>query len=278
MQHPELTKRKLQPTWEWGGVISPLVGAAVHDGHLSRDEVTEQFRLDEKGRLREEDPFTGAMARLLPRHVVGLNSRFEVDLNRPHPKAVYRAPEDAWGLDVWKSELPDGVAANSMALYEAFYEETKVELEKVRESFGNFVVYDLHSYNHRRDGADGPPADPDENPEVNIGTKTLNDPKFRPLIERFMADLRAFDFGGRQLDVRENVKFGGGQFSKWIHDEFPDSACSIAIEWKKFWMNEWSGEADEAQRDLIRLALLSTFDGAREELAKLGTTGIRSQE
>ena len=269
MLNAELTKRELQPTWQWGGVISPLIGAAVHDGHLARDEVSAHFALDDAGRLREEDPFTGDMARLLPRHVVGLNSRFELDLNRPSEKAVYRVPADAWGLDVWKADLPDAVAANSMALYDAFYDELRGELEKVRASFGHFAVYDLHSYNHRRDGADGPPANPDENPEVNIGTKTLNDPKFRPLIERFIADLRAFDFGGRQLDVRENVKFGGGQFSRWIHDEFPDSACSIAVEWKKFWMDEWSGQADQAQRDLIRLALLSTFDGAREELAKL---------
>lgn len=269
MQHAELTKRQLQPTWEWGGTLSPLIGAAVHDGHLSREEVLAHFRLDDAARLREEDPFTGDIARALPRHVIGLHSRFELDLNRPTEKAVYRVPEDAWGLEVWKGVLPDDVAANSMALYGAFYEEMKGELEKVRASFGNFVVYDLHSYNHRRNGQNAPPADPDENPEVNIGTKTLNDPNFRPLIERFISDLRAFDFGGRQLDVRENVKFGGGQLSKWIHDEFPHSACSIAVEWKKFWMDEWSGEADDAQRELIRLALVSTFDGVREELAKL---------
>ena len=270
MQHAELTGRKLKPTWRWGGVISPLVGAAVHDGHETRPEILQRFSLDDAARLREEDPFTADMARALPRHVVGLHSRFELDLNRARDKAVYRAPADAWGLNVWKTELEDEHAQNSLAVYDAFYAEAKIELEKVRASFGNFVVYDLHSYNHRRDGADAAPAPSDENPEVNIGTKTLRDPKFRPLIERFMADLRAFDFGGRQLDVRENVKFGGGQFSKWVHDEFPQNACSIAIEWKKFWMDEWSGQPDNAQRELIRLALISTFDGAREELSKLG--------
>ena len=72
--------------------------------------------------------------------------------------------------NVWRAELPDQVAADSQALYDAFYAEAKVELEKVRASFGNFAVYDLHSYNHRRDGANGAPANADENPEVNIGT------------------------------------------------------------------------------------------------------------
>ena len=164
MQHPELTKRQLQPTWEWGGVISPLIGAAVHDGNLSREEVFAHFNLDDAERLREEDPFTGDMARALPRHVIGLNSRFELDLNRPTEKAVYRVPEDAWGLNVWKTDLSDAVAANSMALYHAFYDEMKVELEKIRDSFGNFVVYDLHSYNHRRDGQTAPPASTEEYP------------------------------------------------------------------------------------------------------------------
>jgi hypothetical protein len=37
-------------------------------------------------------------------------SRFEVDLNRPRREAVYRIPEDAWGLDIWRDEvLPDDV-------------------------------------------------------------------------------------------------------------------------------------------------------------------------
>ena len=269
MQFATLSQRQLEPTWEWGGVISPLIGAAIHDGHLARAEVAELFALDEAGRLREEDPFTSDLARALPRHVIGLNSRFELDLNRPRDRAVYRAPEDAWGLEVWRDELPPSVADNSLALYDAFYAQAKVELEKARESFGHFVVYDLHSYNHRRDGADGAPANSDENPEVNIGTKSLAAPKFRPLIERFIAELRGFDFGGRHLDVRENVKFGGGEFSRFVHREFPDSACSLAIEWKKFWMDEWSGEADDAQRALMRRALVETFDGVREELAKL---------
>ena len=269
MKNPELTKRNLQPTWEWSGVLSPLVGAAIHDGHDARAEVGEHFALGDAGRLREEDPFTAQMARALPRHVVGLNSRFELDLNRARDKAVYRVPADAWGLNVWKTELPDAVAADSLALYDAFYAQTKAELEKVRESFEHFVVYDLHSYNHRREGASGESANPAENPEVNIGTRSLADPKFRPLIERFIADLRAFDFDGRQLDVRENVKFGGGEFSQFVHRQFPNSACSLAIEWKKFWMDEWSGDADNDQRDLIRRALISTFDGARQELAKL---------
>ena len=84
-----------------------------------------------------------------------------------------------------------------------------------------------------------------------------------------MADLSAYNFGNRSLDVRENVRFRGGQFSRWIHENFPDSGCSLAIEFKKFFMDEWSGEPDHRQLNEILLALKSTVPGVLEELEKL---------
>ncbi len=50
---------------------------------------------------------------------------------------------------------------------------------EVRERHGAFVVLDLHSYNHRRHGPDGPAADPKHNPEVNIGTRGKNRRRLR---------------------------------------------------------------------------------------------------
>jgi hypothetical protein len=35
-----------------------------------------------------------------PTHIIVTRSRFEVDLNRPRDKAVYRCAADAWNLDV----------------------------------------------------------------------------------------------------------------------------------------------------------------------------------
>jgi hypothetical protein len=127
--------------------------------------------------------------------------------------------------------------------------------------FGRFVVLDLHTYNHRREGPEGPSADPTANPEVNVGTGTLNRQRWAPVVDRFIADLRGFDFLGRHLDVRENVKFRGGQFSRWIHETFPEAACSLAIEFKKFFMDEWTGEPDRVQVEAIRRALQSTVPG-----------------
>ena len=82
-------------------------------------------------------------------------------------------------------------------------------------------------------------------------------------------DQLRFDFLGRHLDVRENVKFRGGQFSRWIHQTFPESGCALAIEFKKFFMDEWTGEPDKTQLEAIRQALQSTVPGILETLETL---------
>ena len=212
-------------------------------------------RCPDDGQLREEDPFTAEMAQVAPTRIIGLRSRFEVDLNRARDKAVYQKPEDAWGLNVWQEKLSEEIVTRSLAQYDDFYCEVAVLMNDYAQQFGKFVVFDLHSYNHRREGADGPEADKSENPEVNIGTGSLDRARWAPVIDALIKSLRSYDFGGRQLDVRENVKFQGGEFPRWIHRNFPESACAIAIEWKKFWMDEWSGQENRAHLEHIKAAL-----------------------
>jgi hypothetical protein len=81
--------------------------------------------------------------------------------------------------------------------------------------------------------------------------------------------LRAFDFLGRQLDIRENVKFRGGQLARWTHEQFPHSGCVLSIEFKKFFMDEWTGIPDSTQLEAIRQGLQSTVPGVLEELKKI---------
>ncbi|WP_420454261.1 N-formylglutamate amidohydrolase [Rubrivirga sp.] len=249
----------------------PLVAAAVHDGHAVHPETLPHVALPDAERLREEDPFTGRLTDVAPTRVVGRRSRFEVDLNRPRDRAVYRTPDDAWGLTVWDGDLPDDVAARSLDVYDAFYEAVrKLMLLKIRE-YGSVVVYDLHSYNHRREGPDGPIADPEANPEVNVGTGTLDRRRWGGLVDGFMADLRegAAQAGLDDLDVRENVKFQGGHFSQWVHETFGNAACVIAVEFKKTFMDEWSGQVDEAHLGQLREALAHTVPGVLDARAAL---------
>lgn len=244
----------------------PLVATAIHDGHLLRPDVAQLMALTDAERLREEDPFTALWTDVTDTRVVGTRSRFEVDLNRPREKAVYIQPEDAWGLHVWKETPTAAIIEHSLANYDAFYAEMHRLFSGLEHRFGHFVVYDLHTYNHRRNGPDGEPADVAGNPEVNVGTGTLNRARWGAIVERFMADMRAVDYLGRQLDVRENIKFQGGQFASWTHENFPQSACVLSIEFKKFFMDEWTGEPDQTQLEAIRQALQSTTAGILDTL------------
>ena len=247
----------------------PLVATAIHDGHAIRSDLEPLMALAEEDRLREEDPYTGRWTEIARNRIVATHSRFQVDLNRPPEKAVYRKPEDAWGLRVWRDELPDEQVARSFAEHAAFYRNAGARFADLTRKYGCFFVFDLHTYNHRREGPDGPPADPDGNPEVNIGTGTMEREKWAPVVDRLIDQLRRFDFLGRRLDVRENVKFKGGYFPRWIHRTFPNSGCAVSIEFKKFFMDEWTGELDSMQHEAIRLALLSTVPVVEDALYKL---------
>jgi N-formylglutamate amidohydrolase len=247
----------------------PLVAAAIHDGHALSDDVREITTLSEAERLREEDPYTGIWTGITDKKIIARYSRFQVDLNRPRDKAVYLEPGDAWGLNVWKTIPGPGLLSRSIGMYDTFYDELRGSFTRLKNRYGRFIVYDLHSYNHRRQGPEGPAEDPQLNPEVNIGTGTMDRGRWAASVDRFITDLRAFNFSGRHLDVRENIKFKGGYFPRWIHENFPGSVCCISIEFKKFFMDEWTGEPDQGLLDAIGEALMSTVPGVLAELKNL---------
>lgn len=253
--------------WEILRGTTPLITTAIHDGHEIGPAARPFLALDDETRLREEDPFTGALAEISDTRIIVHRSRFEVDLNRARDRAVYVRPEDAWGLNVWKEELPEEVIESALREYDLFNAGLFALLDEWVERYGAFVVYDLHSYNHRRSGPDSDPADPAANPEVNVGTGTLDHNRFGGIVDRFVNGMRQADFRGRKLDVRENVKFQGGDFSRRIHEHYPRHACVLAIEFKKIFMDEWTGQVrGEALRSL-KSALAATVPDVLEELA-----------
>ncbi len=84
-----------------------------------------------------------------------------------------------------------------------------------------------------------------------------------PLIEA----MRGFDFNGRRLDVRENIAFEGkGEQTRFVHDRYPMRACAIALEFKKFFMDEWSGEPDPVELGAMRRLIAFTAATARDLL------------
>lgn len=264
-----LVLRNTIPRWErWHGQ-GPVVAVALHNGHLVPPELAALLAVTEETRLREEDPYTGEWTAAVPNRFVVRWSRFIFDLNRPPERAVYQTPADAWGIPVWKSPPQPELLHELQAHHQAFYAEIKTVFDDLQARWGKFVVLDLHAYNHRREGPDNPAALLADNPEINVGTRSLNRQLWGPLVDRFMADMRTFDYLGRHLDVRENIKFQGGELAQWTHRNYPETGCVLAVEVKKFFMDEWTGALYPDQFDALGQALQATLPGIHEVLTAL---------
>ncbi len=239
--------------WRLARGEGPVVATAIHDGHGLREEVRAAMALGEADRLREEDPFTGQAVEGVATHVIACRSRFEFDLNRGAADAVYVTPEQCWGLKVWKEAPDPALVARSLALHAGFYRMMGQLLDEVAAAHERFVLLDVHSYNHRRDGPDGAATPRAEAPDINIGTFSMPRELWAPVLDPLIETMRAVDFNGRRLDVRENVAFQGkGELTRFVHERYKGRGCAIALEFRKFFMDEWTGAPDLAELDAMR--------------------------
>ncbi|WEZ85019.1 N-formylglutamate amidohydrolase [Rhizobium sp. 32-5/1] len=249
---------------------SPIVATAIHNGHHIRNDLRLPMALSSEDRLREEDPFTEFTIRDVPNRVVVHRSRFEVDLNRARDAAVYVLPEQAWGLNVWKQTPAADLVEASLGVHDDYYAMLGAFLRGIERNFGRFVVLDIHSYNHRRNGRDQSPTDRDAAPEINIGTSSMDRVRWGGVVDAFMETLSSFEFRGRRMDVRENIAFQGkGEQTRFIHETFPETGCAIAVEFKKFFMDEWTGMPDPEALQALRAMLASTIPVLEDTLAAM---------
>ncbi len=239
---------------------SPIVGTAIHDGGDVRPECEALMALDAGQRQREEDPFTAELIANFPTRIVAHRSRFEVDLNRARDAAIYLKPEQSWGLRVWREPPDEAIVARSLAFHTAFYEALHSTLSEIARRHGKFVVIDVHSYNHRRDGPDAAPTPVAQAPDINIGTSSMDRDRWAPVVDRFLEALAKGRLAGRPLAVGENVSFQGrGEQTRFIHERFPETGCAIAVEFKKIFMDEWTGRPDRSAVAELRHLLASTI-------------------
>lgn len=255
--------------WNVERGVGPVVAVALHDAHAVRPEVEAQLLVDPETRRREEDPYTGEWVSVAPTRVVATRSRFELDLNRARSRAIYRHPEEAWGISVWKEPIPDKLIERSLEDFDAFYRMMYRLLLDLERRFGHFLILDLHSYCHRRGGPEAPSDAPELNPHISIGTGNMDRDYWAPVIDRFCDSLAAYDYPGGRLDVAENARFSGGYFGSWVHNTFPNSGCSLLVEIKKFFMNEWTDEPYWDEIRNIEGALHAIVPGVLDELAEL---------
>ncbi len=244
--------------------VGPVMAFALHNGHQIRPSLEPHLKLSEMDQWREEDPETGVFANLGDHIFRNYVSRFEVDLNRSEDRSVYLTPEMSWGLDVWEDSLPESEVIRSKTLHKQFYDLVSGWIEDALRVHDTVLVLDIHSYNHRRDGPEGPAADIASNPDIDLGMTTLDHARFGDLADRFEAQLRAQPVCGREPDVRRNVRYpDGGHFPEWIFANYGDRVCTITVEYKKIYMDEWTSQLHLPVVEDLRLGLLRATKAAR---------------
>ncbi len=252
--------------WDLIAGDGPVVATAIHDGHLVRDSLLPHLAISEDERRREEDPMTGLLTAVGDVRIQVRASRFQIDLNRPRDKAVSTDPADTWGLQVWRGELPLDERELSLAGHDRFYDMIRALLDELVAKWGCVLLIDIHSYNHRRDGADAEPAPQRHNPDIELGVTTLDAGRWGDVAERFAQALRDTPIDGRRPDVRENVRFPtGGYFPEWVYATWGDKVCTISPEYKKIYMDEWTARADIPAIEDLRAGLQNAVDAVRPE-------------
>ncbi|WP_149193176.1 N-formylglutamate amidohydrolase [Luteimonas suaedae] len=261
-----LVERHPSEDWDLVTGDGPVLAVALHDGHAMRDSLRPYLAFDDAALRRDEDPLTGLLTSVGDVRIRVRRSRFEVDLNRPRDKALSTDPADTWGLRIWQGPLPPDEIERSLAIHDRFYAMIHELLERLLARWGCLLLLDIHSYNHRRDGANAAPAPPSENPDIDLGVTTLDRDRWGNALAHFTDALRATPVGGRAPDVRENVRYPtGGHFPESLYAEYGERLCVITPEYKKIYMDEWTAQADIAVVEDLRTGLEQAVRAVRAE-------------
>ena len=258
------------PAWNLIESGGPVCATAIHAGHVVRPDLQNHLAIDPEDRRREEDPLTDYFLNLADNVVRVNRSRFECDMNRPRDGCISDDPDDTFGLTIWNGSLPDEKKEQSRKLHDDFYDDMRGMMDRLLERHKRILVLDLHSYNHMRDGPDAAPAPASDNPDIDIGATTLDKSVFSDLLSALMIGLGRVPVRGRKPEVGENIRYpDGGNFPEWLHETYPERACVITLEYKKMFMDEWTGTLDIGAAQDLRTGLMYALGQAREQLEKL---------
>ena len=241
---PFLNDRPVSGTANLGGFrfaldpALPYIATSIHSGTAVRDEVMPHMTLPEKGRFKEEDPATDEMISGLGSSVMGLDSRFEYDLNRPPWRSISVTPEQAWGLVVYGNGLPDDIHDRSLEKFEEFYRFMELAAKAIVQRHGRCVIYDMHSYNIERQQEKGI-ASP---PVFNLGTELLDRRRWAREIDAWLDALKSISVLGVEVTAAENkVFFGKGELCRRLI-AVDQNILVLPTEISKVYMNENTGE------------------------------------
>ena len=248
----QLPQHLIHKNWLVKTGTSPILATAVHAGRYLPERLIPCLNPDHTLARREEDPLTGLLASSADNVFINYLSRFAGDLNRSRDKALDTSLASTWNIPIWQQAPPASVIESFLQWHDRFYTLMTTWLERLIEVYRYVVVIDIHSYNHQRSGL----ADPADNPDIDLGMTTLDKSRFGELAQQFQQSLQNHTQIGRTIDVRENVRYpDGGHWPEWIFEHYRDNICTITLEYKKFYMDEWTDKADLNLVEACRVGL-----------------------
>lgn len=237
----------------------PLLALAIHAGHQICPELIEHTGISEEDRLREEDPFTDQIAAMYPNAITLNSSRFTIDLNRPREKALYLKPKDCWGLPIKRKKLPADTIKQLYRDYDQWYAHLDYCVNRLLQHSPFLIVLDLHSYNYRRFGPLALPEPQIQNPDIILGRNILPQNLY-PKVETLRQLLDGQDLMGYKIDCRCDVKFPGGHLSRYLNHNYQGKILCLAIEFKKIFMDEWSGKLNQPVFEALKRMFFDAVD------------------
>jgi len=224
-------------------------GVAMHAGNHVRSSLDHVMSATEQERFREEDPYTERFIKELPIQIIARDSRFEYDLNREANRAIYGHDRKMWGIRVWKRELNEEERNLSLAKHREFHDLMDVVVEYLLHQGKYSVMFDMHSFCYQR--KEIIPWSQDPGPEINIGSRAVNQAVFGRIIENFKHHLSGLSIDGYPIRVAENELFEGGYLARRLSKAYPDQLLVLAMEYKKIFMDEVTGEMYDKKLDVL---------------------------
>ncbi|NOI75920.1 flavohemoglobin expression-modulating QEGLA motif protein [Vibrio coralliilyticus] len=227
----------------------PVVCTAIHAGSRLRADLIHRCVLTDSERLFEEDPFTDDMIASQPITIVGLDSRFEYDLNRALTLSTYY--KSAWNRLVWKKPLSARHRAESHRKHNAFYTIYEAIIAKLESLHDSVVVFDMHSYNYKRQRSDAP--------VFNIGTAQIDMERWGSVVQRFCSELAKVSLPNITTTAEINGVFEGrGYLISHTNAHF-DRTLVLPTEVKKVFMEEETGTPFPLVLEALQSGLKASF-------------------
>lgn len=227
---------------------TPAICTAIHAGHNMQASTEKFCRLSKAERLFEEDPYTCQLIDSMPITLVGGDSRYEYDLNRPIATCIYTK---AWGQEVWHAPLPTSQRRKNIARHQCFYRILDALIAKIEERFGACLVFDVHSYNYLRHNFN--------TPTFNLGVEQIDQDRWSQVVDYTLDRLSRVELPNTPTRAACNdIFYGRGYLIAHTNSRF-ENTLVLPLEIKKVFMEEESGELYPLVFNVLKQALQHCF-------------------